>query len=352
MRKANKKKRIRDHLVLAIGEGRADVAGSAAARFGVTRQYANQLLRKLADEGVITASGETRARSYELVTTSRRLELKLDEGLEEDRVWRESVQPQLAGIGARALDICHYGFTEMFNNVLDHSEGTRATVGVERNPTTVTIEVADNGVGIFEKIQRAFELEDPQHAVLELSKGKLTTDPKAHTGEGIFFTSRMFDEYDLHSADLALVHVPEDNDWLIEDVPRQKGTLVRMTIDPRSRRTTRSVFDRYSGDEKGDYGFNVTHVPVGLARYGQENLVSRSQAKRVLARLDLFRRVVLDFSGVETIGQAFADEMFRVYLGQHSNVEFVVVHAGSDVEPMIRRALAHPGNEARVTLGG
>jgi hypothetical protein len=223
---------------------------------------------------------------------------------------------------------------------------------VERNPTTVTIEVADDGVGIFEKIQAAFGLEDPQHAILELSKGKLTTDPEAHTGEGIFFTSRMFDKFGIHSADLALLHVPEDNDWLIEDMAQQQGTLVRMTIDPRSRRTTRSVFDRYSGDEKGDYGFNVTHVPVGLARYGQENLVSRSQAKRVLARLDLFRRVMLDFSGVETIGQAFADEVFRVYLGQHPDVEFVVVNAGPDVEPMIRRALSHPGNEARVTLGG
>jgi anti-sigma regulatory factor (Ser/Thr protein kinase) len=352
MRKTNRKKQIRDYLVRAIGEGRTDVAGSAAARFGVTRQYANKLLRELADEGAITASGETRARTYELVTTSKRTELELDEGLEEDRVWRESVQPELEGIGGRALDICHYGFTEMFNNVLDHSEGTRASVRVERNPTTVTIEVADDGVGIFEKIQRAFGLEDPRHAVLELSKGKLTTDPEAHTGEGIFFTSRMFDEYGIHSADLTLVHIPVDTDWLIEDVPRQKGTVVRMTIDPRTRRTVSGVFDRYAGDEKGDYGFNVTHVPVGLARYGQENLISRSQAKRVLARLDLFRRVVLDFSGVETIGQAFADEMFRVYPGQHPDLELVVVDAGPGVEPMIRHALSHPGNKARVTLGG
>jgi len=32
-----------------------------------------------------------------------------------------------------------------------------------------------------------------------LAKGKLTTDPKRHSGEGIFFSSRMFDEFDILS---------------------------------------------------------------------------------------------------------------------------------------------------------
>lgn len=351
MRKTNKKQQIRDYLVRAIGDSIVDPAGAAAKRFNVTRQYANKLLRELTDEGVITATGATRARTYELITKSNRLELELAGGLEEDRVWRESVLPALGGIGKRALNICHYGFTEMFNNVLEHSDGTHATVVVDHGPTAVTMQVADDGVGIFDKIQRAFDLADPHHAVLELSKGKLTTDPDAHTGEGIFFTSRMFDEFSIHSGELALVHYPVDDDWLIENLTRQEGTLVRMTIDPRSRRTTRSVFDRYSGDLGADYGFNVTHVPVGLARYGDENLVSRSQAKRVLARLDLFRRVVLDFSDVEAIGQAFADELFRVYPGQNPDIELVVANAGPGVEPMIRRALSHPGNEARVTFG-
>ena len=56
--------------------------------------------------------------------------------------------------------------------------------------------------------------------------------------------------------------------------------------------------------------FNKTVVPVRLAQYGNDQLISRSQAKRVLARIDLFSTVLLDFEGVPAIGRAFADEVF------------------------------------------
>ena len=57
----------------------------------------------------------------------------------------------------------------------------------------------------------------------------------------------------------------------------------------------------------------VTHIPLRLAEYGEDNLVSRSQAKRVLARVDRFEEVILDYSGIRAVGQAFADEIFRVF---------------------------------------
>jgi len=340
MAKLSKKNQIQNYVIRAISRNRDDVAGLAARRFGVTRQYVNQTLRELADDGIIHSSGATRARTYALVTVKREFALKIDSSLEEDRVWRDFVRPELGGLGDRAIEICQYGLTKMLNNVIDHSEGSRARVQVESNPAEVTLVVVDNGIGIFRKIQRAFDLEDQQHAVLELSKGKLTTDPARHTGEGIFFSSRMFDRFALLSGALALIHFPEDNDWLIEGRSKRKGTMVSMTIDPKTRRTTRSVYDKYTAGEEGDYSFNVTHIPVGLARYGEEYLVSRSQAKRVIARLNLFKRVVLDFSDVQTIGQAFADEIFRVFAQQHPEMELVVVEAGPAVQAMIGRAQA------------
>lgn len=350
MTKTGKKNQIRRFLLRIIGRGRDDVAGLASARYGVTRQYVNKLLRDLTNEGSIEATGKTRARTYGLARETRNIRLEIDDTLEEDRVWRQSVRGELEGIGSRALEICHTGFTEMFNNVLDHSEGTGATVTITRTPVAITLRVGDDGVGIFQKIQDAFGLEDPEHAVLELSKGKLTTDPDRHTGEGIFFTSRMFDEFRIVSGKLALIHRREGDDWLIERRQRQEGTAVSMTIDPDTRRSTRAVYDRYTAGEGGDYGFNVTHVPVGLARYGEENLVSRSQAKRVLARLELFKKVVLNFSGVTTIGQAFADEMFRVYPREQPDLEFVVVNATADVRDMIRRSLAQSESAARIAI--
>jgi anti-sigma regulatory factor (Ser/Thr protein kinase) len=35
--------------------------------------------------------------------------------------------------------------------------------------------------------------------MLELSKGKLTSEPDRHNGRGLFFTSRLADVFDLHA---------------------------------------------------------------------------------------------------------------------------------------------------------
>jgi hypothetical protein len=115
------------------------------------------------------------------------------------------------------------------------------------------------------------------------------------------------------------------------------GTTVLMDIAVASHRTDREVFEAYSSGPD-EYAFAKTVVPVRLVRIGDENLVSRSQAKRVLQRVDRFRCVVLDFEGVERIGQAFSDEIFRVFALAHPKVELVAMHATPEVQQMIRRA--------------
>ncbi|MDQ3495281.1 MAG: STAS-like domain-containing protein [Pseudomonadota bacterium] len=66
--------------------------------------------------------------------------------------------------------------------------------------------------------------------------------------------------------------------------------------------------------------------------------ITRSEAKHLLQRVDRFRCVVLDFEQVTTIGQAFADEIFRVFANEHPDVELVAIHAVPAVQQMIRRA--------------
>jgi hypothetical protein len=115
------------------------------------------------------------------------------------------------------------------------------------------------------------------------------------------------------------------------------GTLVRMVLHNHTARTLKRVFDRFTSDD--DYGFTKTVVPVKPMRYGDDN-PSRSQAKRLLARFDRFKVVVLDFSGVASVGQAFADEVFRVFGIRHPEVDVVSIHASSEVKRMISRARA------------
>ena len=128
----------------------------------------------------------------------------------------------------------------------------------------------------------------------------------------------------------------EKEDWILQASSAQGGTLVRMVLHNHTARTVKKVFDKFSSED--DYGFTKTVVPVKLMQYGDDNLVSRSQAKRLLARFDRFKVVVLDFHEVASVGQAFADEVFRVFKRAHPEVEIVPVRTSSEVKRMISRA--------------
>ena len=329
---------IREFLVGEIARGNGNPVAAAVKSFGISPQAVNRHLRVLTEQGVVLPVGATSGRTYVLRARGAASTYPLDGSLEESRVWREFVRPQLDDVPERALEICHYGVTEMVNNAIDHSEGTAVRLEVSRSAADIAIDVRDDGVGIFQKIRNTLGLADEQEAVLELSKGKLTSDPDRHTGEGIFFTSRMFDQFSILSGAFFFSHVPAE-EWLLESREPAAGTLVQMVIDPNAPQTVTEVFDRYASAD-GDYKFAATHVPVFLARLGEENLVSRSQAKRLVARLDRFDQVILDFAGVNAVGQAFADEVFRVFQGEHPDVRLSVTNAAPAVERMIRRAVA------------
>lgn len=329
---------VRKFLIENIDTHPSDVVRLTAEKFDCTRQAVHKHLQRLIAEGAVLVSGNTRSKRYELAPLLQwSKQYSRTENLAEDFVWREDIAPRLGKLPDNVLNIWHYGFTEMFNNVIDHSDANYVSVTVSKTAASTTIEIYDDGVGIFKKIQAALNLMDERHAVLELAKGKFTTDPANHSGEGIFFSSRMFDKFDILSGEVYFSHeFDKKEDWILQRSAPPGGTLVTMLLHNHTSRTTKKVFDKFSSDE--DYGFNKTVVPVKLMRYGDDNLVSRSQAKRLLARFDRFKVVMLDFSGVTSIGQAFADEVFRVFRTKYPSVELIPIHASLEVRRMIARA--------------
>lgn len=313
------------------------LAARLREHFGVSRPTAHNYLRTFLDEGLIVrvAPGQ-----YELGKVPHVIFHNVV-GLEEHKVWADEIQPLLAGLPKNVRDIWHYGCTEMINNVIDHSESPTVLVEVNRTAVYTEIFVTDTGVGIFRKIARALALEDDRYAVLELSKGKLTTDPINHTGEGIFFSSRAFDDFSILSGGVIFRHeCQDDEDWILGgEQPQQevKGTKVFMNLANNQKRKLEDVFDAYATDTE-DYRFDRTVVPIKLLEHGDDHLVSRSQAKRLLMRFERFRTVVLNFDHVESIGQAFADEVFRVFPTQHPEVELLAVNTNEQVARMIKRA--------------
>jgi anti-sigma regulatory factor (Ser/Thr protein kinase) len=324
---------------LVFSNSSQKLSKTVSEQFGISRQAAQKHIRKLIDAGILTMAGTTNSATYKLALLVNENQLfNLSPKLDEDAVWRSFVRPKLDDIPHNIISICQYGFTEMFNNVIDHSEGKSAFVTVQRSAFHVEITVMDDGIGIFRKIRRDFGLDDERHAILELSKGKLTSDPSRHSGEGIFFTSRMFDRFAILSGNQYFSHTVEHDDWLLDADEKRQGTSVFMEIRLSTKRNSQEVFEEYATIDHP--GFYKTHVPVALAQYGDENMISRSQAKRVLVRVEKFTEVILDFKGVSEVGQAFVDEIFRVFSQSHPDVHLIYINANESIDWMIRRSLA------------
>jgi len=98
-----------------------------------------------------------------------------------------------------------------------------------------------------------------------------------------------------------------------------------------------NIFQAYQDDESLE--FNKTDILVSLAPLYGSRLISRSQAKRVTQHLEQFTSITLDFKHVESVGQGFVDELFRVY--QNTRPTFLIKYsnANEDVEYMIKRVL-------------
>jgi anti-sigma regulatory factor (Ser/Thr protein kinase) len=346
---------VRQFILEHVEKHPCDIVALTAQAFGLSRQGVHRHIQSLRKEKALRVYGTTRNRRYKLRPLAKWLErypLRTIEG--EDVIWSRDIRPLLRDLPENVLDILQYGFTEILNNAIEHSSGKSVLVCVQQTGLDTRIVIWDDGEGIFKKLKRELGLTDERHAVLELAKGKVTTDPVHHTGEGIFFTSRMFDSFSINSGNIWFAHNREKEDgaepldWIFEDEDpqREQGTVVHMDLRNNVSRTPKEVFDQFTSEE--EYGFTRTVIPVRLAQYGDEKLVSRSQAKRLLAGIDRFKVVMLDFDGVATIGQAFADEVFRVFVAAHPEVELYVEHVSTPVQEMIRHV---SGAGAAILLG-
>lgn len=341
--KTRKTEALRQFILDHVPGNSLGVGAQAAREFGISRQAVARHLQEMVEEGLLSASGKTRARTYVLnKIVDRTFGFDVSDHTAEHEIWVESVRPLLTDLKENVLDICEYGFTEMVNNVISHSGSKSLAVTVARTARQTELVVLDTGIGIFEKIRTHFNLHDPRQAILELCKGKFTSDPARHSGEGIFFTSKMFDEFAICSRGLLFCSViPQDGGWLIEtehetEIKNVEGTRITMRIAEDSGRLMKEVFDAYASED-ANWGFTKTHIVLKLLPCEGEKLMSRSQAKRLLSRVDQFREVILDFDDIAFIGQAFADEVFRVFQSAHPEVTLQCANTTEHIDRMIAR---------------
>ncbi|WP_305815323.1 STAS-like domain-containing protein [Photobacterium leiognathi] len=335
-------KKIRAQILRDVIHHPVDIAAHISEIFQISRQAVNNHLKALVKDDWLVTSGTTRNKTYKLGSQRRNAGIfPISDDLSEHSVYMNHFSWVVDGLPKNISDIIFYGFTEIFNNAIDHSEGECIYVSVHRTKEKVVIAIHDNGEGIFRRIKRLKMLPDERQSIVELSKGKLTTDPDNHSGQGIFFTSRMFDDFFIDSHEFAYGHrFDMEHDIMFDNRDSDEGTWVFMEISTTSDRVDKEVFEQFS-DSDDDFAFNKTIIPVSLARFGDENLVSRSQAKRLLTRIEKFKIVLFDFDGVDEVGQAFADQIFRVYRNANPQISIEYTNASEDVEVWIKRAMSH-----------
>lgn len=304
-------------------------------RLTISRSYARTLLGKLVEAQWLQRDGVSRKATYRpgaLRQVVRRYPLA---GLQEDLPWAQDFAGRF-DVKANVARMAQHVFTELLNNAIDHSGGSSVTVSMRQTPTQLQLLVSDDGRGVFDAVAERFQITDPTTAMLELAKGKLTSQPDSHTGRGLFFSAKLADIFDLHANDAAFQQREWQRDqWWQRSRPAcRTGTSVYVAICVDSDRTLDNVLRRYSLDGAG-YGFERTVVPLKLITQEQNGLESRAQARRVVSRLAQFRRVELDFDGLADVGHGFTDELFRVFGRQHPQLELVPVNMAPRVAAMV-----------------
>jgi anti-sigma regulatory factor (Ser/Thr protein kinase) len=286
-------------------------------RLAVSRRRARKLVQALVDAQWLEASGTPRKRRFTPGTMRQVVRHYALDGLQEDLPWAREFAPLLS-LQPNVARLAQHAFTELLNNAIDHSGGSGVTVSVRQTGMHLQMLVSDDGCGVFQSIERGWQIDDPAHAMLELSKGKLTTQPDRHCGHGLFFVARAADIFDLHANRSGFQRRPGKSGWFALRPLERQGTSVFLAIALDTQRTLDEVL---RAQAESGYGFEHTEVALRLLTGPGIGLESRAQARRVALRLAQFRRARLDFSGVEDIGPAFADELFRVFARANPGVE-------------------------------
>jgi anti-sigma regulatory factor (Ser/Thr protein kinase) len=341
-------------LKLARQNGKV-LTADLTAEFNVSRQYASRLIGDLVRAGQLLKAGETRSAFYVLpeyaskhpqIQPFRFARTFKNAGLQELKVVEQLDQalPRLKKLPENIRSIFTYAFSEMLNNAMEHSGSKTIHMEAAIEKKMLSFTVDDYGVGVFRNVVQQRKLKSEFEAMQDLLKGKTTTMPQMHSGEGIFFTSKAGDLFVLDSFGYRLIVNNELPDVFFEKTDKiKKGTRVTFQVKTTSRRRLNAIFQKYTNiGVESDQGFDKTEVKIKLYTLGGVH-ISRSQARRVLAGMEKFRVIVFDFDKVPLVGQAFADEIFRVFHHKYPHIRLETEHMTEGAKFMVERAKAEAG---------
>lgn len=330
-----KKQAILKYILEKIDQEDKSISKHVSETFGVTQNTVHSYINELVKDGIIQ---RIQRGKYELVSKEYTYFLKRSEGhLDSDTyAYTICLKDHIQDLPQNIKDIWAYAFSEMTNNVMDHSNAENLYIRVIKNHLKTVAYIKDDGIGIFQKIKDHFSLESLDEAICELFKGKLTTDSKNHSGEGIFFSSKLMDNFFILSSGKIFTNNKYDYS-IVSDLAAKnyEGTCVIMELSNFSHKISSEIFQQYENDN-GD--FTKTRIP--MKNIFDSSPVSRSQAKRICNRLDKFREVVLDFDEIEWMGQGFAHQLFVVFQNEHPQILLTPIHMNETITKMYNHVVS------------
>ena len=338
-----KRESIKRYMLEKIRQDDEAFVQKTMQNFGISVTTVKRYIKDCLDKKIIAESTEQKTQ-YQLCVEEFVFSYANISVLSEDEIYCTDIRPLMNDVSKNALSIWYYAFSEMMNNAIEHSGAEHITCIVRKDYLYTEISIIDDGIGIYKNVRSYLEenLGKPvsnADVILELHKGKLTTNVKNHSGEGIFFTSKVLNEFAIWSENTIFSCGCYQKTKFVEshlisyyNRLQQIGTMVAMKLENQTVRTIKEVFDMYAPMEDG---FVKTRIPIAeVCPYAEP--IARSQARRILYRLELFKRVEFDFTGVEFMGQGFADEIFRVFHNQYPEIELIPLHANETVLGMIK----------------
>ena len=339
MKVVNQEK-VKNYILRLIKNRRKDYVKATVEAFNISKSSVYNYVKQMENDGLI----EKKDGAYVLKTSFYHYLFKNDGTLGEDSIYKQFILQHMQ-FKKNVNSIWNYAFTEMMNNAIEHSEAENISVGIFQDYLETRILIKDDGIGIFKNIQRF--MKENKNEIISLGEcvsllfaGKFTTAKQYHTGEGIFFTSHIMDEFVIYSDDnfftrnnFSSSQMEDEN--LHSFMNMDKGTMVRMTLNNNTKKVLSDLFNTFA---PVDEGFVKTNIPIAHMFPGG-NPVSRSEARRLLGSISVFTDINLDFAGVEEIGQGFAHELFVLGKQKHPNINLKITNTCKTVEDMIKRVI-------------
>ena len=179
-----KKQAVLRYILEKISQQDPRITKTVSETMDINQNTVHSYISELIDQGVIR---RVKRGQYELVRKQYKFCLERSKGdLDSDLyAYQKYLAPIIQDEPKNVQGIWAYAFTEMINNVMDHSLASEVHIRIDRDPVNTSVIISDNGVGIFHKLQEHFGVPTAEEATVTSSSYDYFV--KLENGEEKFF---------------------------------------------------------------------------------------------------------------------------------------------------------------------